>query len=186
MARIKVIQHEEAEGELLDIYDDLVLKRGKLAEVHKIQSLRPASILKHMDLYMEIMYTKSELSRAYREMIATVVSATNGCEYCQIHHGEALNKYWKDEAKVLKLRKLKFEDILSKKEFALCSFAKHLTLNPEQHEKENYTQQLKEVGFSDSAILDTVLVTAYFNFVNRIVLSLSVEVEDDNAKGYKY
>ena len=45
---------------------------------------------------MELMFTKSELSRAEREMIAVVVSATNNCEYCQIHHAHALNHYWKE------------------------------------------------------------------------------------------
>lgn len=44
MPFIKVIEHTEAEGELKLIYDDLVYKRGKLAEVHKIQSLNPESI----------------------------------------------------------------------------------------------------------------------------------------------
>jgi hypothetical protein len=72
MNRIKVIQHEEATGRLKEIYDDLLQKRGKLADVHKIQSLRPESIVAHMDLYMEIMFSKSELSRAEREMMAVL------------------------------------------------------------------------------------------------------------------
>lgn len=93
MAFIKVIDHNEAEGELKIIYDDLVSKRGKLTEVHKIQSLNPESIIKHMDLYMTIMYNKSPLSRSQREMIAVVVSVANGCEYCQTHHAQALNHY---------------------------------------------------------------------------------------------
>ncbi len=68
MARINVIEPGNATGRLREIYDDIIEKRGKLADVHKIQSLRPESIVKHMDLYMEIMFTKSELSRAEREM----------------------------------------------------------------------------------------------------------------------
>ena len=79
MSRIKVIQEAEAQGRLKEIYEQLTQSRGKLAEVHKIQSLRPESIVKHMELYMEIMFSKSELSRARREMIAVVVSAFNEC-----------------------------------------------------------------------------------------------------------
>ena len=30
-------------------------------------------------------------------MIATVVSQANFCEYCKNHHGESLNRYWKDD-----------------------------------------------------------------------------------------
>ena len=82
MARIRVIKHKEADGRLKEIYDELIKQRGKIADVHTIQSLRPESIVAHMDLYMEIMYTKSELSRAEREMMAVIVSVSNNCEYC--------------------------------------------------------------------------------------------------------
>lgn len=64
MNRIKIVEHQEATGRLKDIYNGIVKKRGKLADVHKIQSLRPESIVHHMDLYLEIMFSKSELSRA--------------------------------------------------------------------------------------------------------------------------
>ena len=186
MPRIKVIQHQEATGKLKEIYDDLVKSRGKLADVHKIQSLRPKSILAHMDLYMEIMYSRSEVSRADRELVATMVSITNGCIYCTRHHAEALNNYWKDEAKIEELIKGDRKAILDEKELALCAFAEHLTKHPDQHESEDHTHPLREQGLSDEAILDVVLVVAYFNFVNRIVLSLGVELEDDNGSGYKY
>jgi uncharacterized peroxidase-related enzyme len=81
MARIRTISHAEATGRLKEIYGQLIQNRGKLAEVHQIQSLRPESIIKHMELYMEIMFSRSELSRAEREMMAVVVSVANGCAY---------------------------------------------------------------------------------------------------------
>lgn len=186
MTRIKVVQHNEATGRLKEIYDGLVESRGKLADVHKIQSLRPESIIAHMSLYMEIMYSKSELSRAERELMGTVVSVANGCKYCTKHHAEALNHYWKDDSRIEKLIKGNYFDILSPKETALVEFAKQLTLNPSEHENKDFTVTLKDLKLSDAAILDAVLVTAYFNFVNRIVLSLGVELETDSGTGYKY
>lgn len=186
MARITVINHNEATGKLKEIYDELVKSRGKLADVHKIQSLRPESIKAHMALYMEIMYSRSELSRAERELIGTVVSIANGCKYCIKHHAEALNHYWKNDGKIEKLIHGHYAEILSPKEIALGEFSRHLTTHPEQHEDNDFTLQLKRLGLSDAAILDVVLVTAYFNFVNRIVLSLGVELEIDNGTGYHY
>jgi uncharacterized peroxidase-related enzyme len=186
VSRIKVIHEQEAEGRLKEIYDQLTQSRGKLAEVHKIQSLRPESIVKHMELYMEIMFSKSELSRARREMIAVVVSVANQCEYCQIHHSSALNHYWKNEQKVQQLRN-DFKDLdLSKDDLALCEYAQKVTLNPGEAESSDVTQILKSEGFSDSAILDATLVVSYFNFVNRMVLSLGVGIESDEGQGYKY
>jgi uncharacterized peroxidase-related enzyme len=184
MNKIKTIEYNEAEGRLKEIYDNLISKRGKLAEVHKIQSLRPESIVKHMDLYMEIMYSRSLLSRPEREMMAVVVSKANNCEYCQIHHAEALKLFWKNEERVNQLRtdyrKLK----LMSREMALCIFAEKLTKEPLK--ENNFAEELRTSGFNDEAILDAVLVTAYFNFVNRIVLALGVESEIEEGSGYKY
>ncbi|MFW6294068.1 MAG: carboxymuconolactone decarboxylase family protein, partial [Spirochaetota bacterium] len=99
MARIRVIEPDEATGELADIYADLTRSRGRLAEVHKIQSLNPQSIRDHMALYTTVMFSRSPLSRAEREMMAVVVSATNGCAYCIEHHGQALLHFWKDRGR---------------------------------------------------------------------------------------
>ncbi len=186
MARINVIQYQDASGRLKDIYDELIAKRGKLAEVHTIQSLRPESIVKHIDLYLEIMFTKSDLSRAEREMIAVIVSVCNQCEYCQIHHGEALNHYWKNEDKLALLRKNYRKAGLNDRALKLCEYAESLTSSPELSKKIDYTESLRKAGLSDNAILDATLVISYFNFVNRIVLGLNVDLEKDLGKGYKY
>ena len=49
MPYIEVIEHDQSEGRLKEIYDNLVETRGKLAEIHKIQSLNPESIVNHME-----------------------------------------------------------------------------------------------------------------------------------------
>lgn len=186
MARIKVIHPEEAKGHLKEIYTEIQQNRGQIAEVHKIQSLRPESIIKHMDLYMELMYSKSELSRAQRELMAVVVSKTNNCNYCVEHHASALNKYWKDEDKIEDLKKNFLKINLTSKDLALSIFSKALTKNDTIQNYGTLIQELKEVGFSDEAILDAALVVSYFNFVNRLVLSLGVELERDKGKNYRY
>ena len=186
MANIDVIDYEESTGRLREIYDGLIAKRGKLASVHTIQSLRPESIVKHIDLYLEIMFTKSELSRARREMMAVIVSVTNNCEYCQVHHAIALNHYWKSESRLEQL-KTNFELAdLDAVDLALCHYAKLLTIDPGKANDENLTQPLKNAGLSDSAILDATLVISYFNFVNRMVLSLGLSMTKQEANGYKY
>ncbi|MBW6496983.1 MAG: peroxidase-related enzyme [Bacteroidales bacterium] len=186
MARIKTISHADASGRLLEIYDELVRKRGKLAEIHQIQSLRPESIVKHMELYMEIMFSKSELSRSEREMMAVAVSVANGCAYCREHHLQAYRFYEKDNSKVFSVINWPLNNVLSDREASLCHFARSLTLDPQSHESNDYTAALKTVGLSDAGILDAVLVIAYFNFVNRIVLSLGLEFTPEEATGYKY
>jgi len=186
MPYIDVIAHENAEGELKSIYDDLVKKRGKLAEVHKIQSLNPKSIVNHMDLYMTIMFGKSPLKRYQREMMAVVVSSNNSCPYCIKHHAEALNHFWKDEHKTEMLAEDYTQIDLNETDLALCTYAAHLTKNPADIEDSNIINQLKKAGLDDRSILDAALVVAYFNFVNRMVLGLGVQLEDDGGGGYSY
>ncbi len=186
MPFIEVIPYEQAEGELRRIYDQLIAARGKLAAVHTILSLNPPTIMAYMDLYMKVMFGKSPLRRYQREMMAVIVSAANDCPYCVQHHAEALNFYWKDEAKVNQLiddyRRLP----MNEDDRLLCELAEKLTLDPAFEGKEKLLDKLKVMGMSDRAILDATLVIACFNFVNRIVLGLGVELEENGGKGYKY
>lgn len=186
MSRIQIIQPEEANGRLQEIYKEIEKQRGQVAEVLKIQSLRPESIVIHMDLYLEIMFSRSELSRAQREMIAVVVSVANNCTYCATHHSNALNHYWKDDDKIDRFKADYREVELTDQEISLCKYAEEVTLRPQNLEEVDPSRLLKVCGFSDAAILDTTLVVSYFNFVNRMVLSLGVELEEDEGKNYNY
>ena len=185
MPFIDVIQPEQAKGELKEIYEQLKQQRGKIAEVHKIQSLNPESITRHMDLYMSLLFGKSPLKRYQREMIAVVVTAANNCEYCQLHHGEALNHYWKDEERVKKLRTDFTTAGLDNPDELLCQLAWNLTQKPSDNNK-GQVKELKNAGFSDRAVLDATLIVGYFNFVNRIVMGLSAEPDAQEVKGYEY
>lgn len=154
--------------------------------VHKIQSLNPESITAHMDLYMTTMFGKSPLKRPQREMMAVVVSASNNCDYCQLHHAEALNHYWKNADRVKQLRKEYSSIDLSDVDLHLCKLAEKLTKTPDTIDEQEDIQPLKKLGLSDRAILDATLIISYFNFVNRMVLGLGVETDAEEVKGYKY
>jgi uncharacterized peroxidase-related enzyme len=81
MAWIKVIAPGESQGELLEQYDRTRDPAGNVANILQVHSLNPAALRAHFDLYRTLMFGRSELSRAQREMIAVVVSKTNGCHY---------------------------------------------------------------------------------------------------------
>jgi len=186
MPFIETINYEDATGEIRKVYEDLRSSRGKVAEVHKIQSLNPKALVAHMELYMATMFGKSPLKRMQREMIAVVVSASNNCPYCIEHHAEALQHFWKDRDRVNQLA-ADFRSVkLDEKDFTLCAYAKHLTENPGEGDRQARVQRLREQGFSDRAILDATQVIGYFNFVNRMVLGLGVEFSEEEVKGYKY
>ena len=81
MTHLKLIDVAEATGELKREYDAAIARAGKVFNIVKAMSLRPRVLARSMALYREIMFCRSELSRADRELLATVVSAANGCHY---------------------------------------------------------------------------------------------------------
>ena len=81
MSYIKMIEENKAEGKLKEAYESIVGKGRKMAHILKVQSLNPEAMKAHYQFYRSIMFGKSMLSRAQREMIATVVSAENNCFY---------------------------------------------------------------------------------------------------------
>ncbi|GMR25724.1 MAG: peroxidase-related enzyme [Ignavibacteria bacterium] len=185
MAYIKVVEQNEASGELKEIYSKVVGERGKLSNILKIHSLLPKTMITHLDFYMTIMFNKSGVRRADAELIATVVSALNKCAYCVNHHSEALNSYWKDKEKVKQasedFRKLD----LPVKTKAILEYAEKLTLHPDQM-NENDVVILRNNGLTDEEILNVVLIINYFNFVNRVANGLGVDFSEEEMQGYKY
>lgn len=81
MTWIKTISPAEASGDLLEQYHRMRDPAGNVANILQVHSLNPAALRAHFDLYRTLMFARSELSRAQREMVAVVVSKTNGCHY---------------------------------------------------------------------------------------------------------
>ena len=81
MAWIKMIDEAKARGGFKKLVDRISGKSGRIDNILKIHSLNPRSLEGHYNLYKAVMYGRSPLSRAQREMIAVVVSAANSCHY---------------------------------------------------------------------------------------------------------
>jgi alkylhydroperoxidase family enzyme len=82
VAWIRTIAPEAATGLLKSLYEQAVARAGKVFNVVRLQSLRPEVLRASIALYVELVKSpRSPLSRSQRELIATVVSSTNGCHY---------------------------------------------------------------------------------------------------------
>lgn len=82
MAWIQTVQPKQAKGLLKRLYDEAIQRAGKVFQVVRLQSLRPTALQASMRLYTTLMHRSDHgLSRAQREMLATVVSQINGCHY---------------------------------------------------------------------------------------------------------
>ena len=81
MAHLRLVEEDEASGELKNEYDAAVKRAGRVFNIVKAMSLNPKVLGASMGLYRAVMFGPSELSRAERELLAVVVSCANGCHY---------------------------------------------------------------------------------------------------------
>ena len=96
MTWIPIIPPQDAQGELRDAYQAVralyppeygveieAVRRpdGGTDSIVAAHSLIPAALLHSMSAYRALLSAELPLSRAQHEMIATVVSALNGCFY---------------------------------------------------------------------------------------------------------
>ncbi len=81
MAWIKTIDEQEATGALRELYEEVKRRVGFIPNILKVYSLRPDVLRTLQPFYEALMFGPSGLSRAQREMIATVVSTLNHCHY---------------------------------------------------------------------------------------------------------
>ena len=56
-------------------------RHGVVPNIMRIHSRNPGALAAHLELYRALMFEKSELTPAQREMIAVVVSQINQCHY---------------------------------------------------------------------------------------------------------
>jgi alkylhydroperoxidase family enzyme len=80
MAWIKVTAEERAEGLLKDAYERVRRALGRVIPFYRAYSVSPRLLHAHLDFYGAI-GAPSALSKLRKELIATAVSAENGCEH---------------------------------------------------------------------------------------------------------
>lgn len=81
MAWISTVSDEVADGPLKQLYEAAHRRAGRVFNIVRVQSLNPPILKAGIGLYQAVMFGPSELSRALRELLAVVVSKTNGCHY---------------------------------------------------------------------------------------------------------
>jgi uncharacterized peroxidase-related enzyme len=110
----------------------------------------------------------SPFTQAERELIAAYVSGLNACEYCHTTHVAvaAACGVAPDLVKAL-LAGIETAPIEAKMK-PILSYARKLTLSPARMTATD-AAKVYDAGWNDDALYSTVLVTALFNFYNRLV-----------------
>ena len=177
------IPFEKADSSLKKIYNRIKGPNNKIDNILMVHSLRPHTLTGHMSLYKNVLHnTNNTLPTWYLEALGVYVSFLNQCDYCVDHHFAGLQKLWNDPEKSKEfykaLKQNSIETFFDKKWSMGFTYANLLSKNPIKISKKNI-QNLKDLGFSDGEILEINQVVSYFNYANRTVLGLGVNIHGD-------
>jgi uncharacterized peroxidase-related enzyme len=125
--------------------------------------------------YFEHLFAASgrRLPLKERELIAVIVSSTNGCGLCEAHHTRALGDVLDDHGRAQRIALDDHLVELTDRERALADLARKITRDPKSVGPSDFAH-LRETGLSDEDILEAVETSAWFNHTNRIFISLGV------------
>lgn len=81
MPWIRQIPIDEATGLLKREFDKAIRRAGRVWNILHVMSLNARTLKSSMEFYGAVMFGSSPLTRAQRELLATVVSAELDCHY---------------------------------------------------------------------------------------------------------
>ncbi len=98
MATVKMVEYDDAEGDVKQIFDEIMTLReiDFVPNVWKTLAVHPPTLRRLWDDLREVM-APGRFDTLTKEMIAIAVSATNGCEYCLWSHTAAARKQGLDD-----------------------------------------------------------------------------------------
>jgi alkylhydroperoxidase domain protein len=115
--------------------------------------------------------TDAGLPRAERELAAAATSRVNGCVYCASVHARHAATYSKREDDVQRLLDAGVTADLGERWNAIVGAAVALTATPSTFGPQ-HVERLRRAGLDDLAIADVIHAAAFFNWANRLMLSL--------------
>ena len=127
-----------------------------------------ARTLTDQDIFYNV---TSGLPRAEREIAASAASRVNGCVYCASVHTARATKESGREDDVQKLLDDGVTADLGQPWSAIAQASAALTETPNAFSTE-HIEELREAGLDDADIVDVINGAAFFNWANRLMLSL--------------
>ena len=155
-------------------HTDALIKPERIdSEYFRLLARDPAALKARTLTDLDIFYnTEGGLSRADRELAATVASRYNGCEYCASVHQARCVQEDGDRDIVDRLLDTGIDADLGSKEWDLIRRAAvALTETPFAFDAQLCTD-LRNAGFDDQSILDLIYASSFFNWANRLMLTL--------------
>lgn len=153
-------------------YDGLVDRARDQSDYFRLLARDPEILRARTLVDKDIFYNaKDGLPRAERELAAAAASRVNGCVFCASVHARFAAHFLKDATAVDALLEDGLLADLGPRLNALVEAAAALTAVPTQFGSDQ-VRVLRDAGFTTDEIVDIVHSTAFFNWANRLMLSI--------------
>ena len=172
MPYVNEIEESQADPHLRDLYHNIEKRFGFIPHYFRALGAMPKVIEAQLQLNQAVM-GDGALSTVVKEEIGVMVSGINSSAYCIFIHMELLQRFGVEKTLARKLTTDFEKADLEPNVKALLRFADKLTRRPFDIEDEDVAA-LKNAGWDDAAVRETVLTVAYFNYVNRVSLGLGL------------
>jgi uncharacterized peroxidase-related enzyme len=174
MAFITTVPAAQAEGKLLEIYQEDMKTKGYVANHTSAFSLRPEVYRAWQNLLGSI---RSNMRLRRFELVTLAAAQALKCTYCMLAHGSVLRKNFFSAGELAAIARDFRSAGLPAEEVALMEFAQKVTLEPNQTTQRDF-DLLREKGLSDEEILDVVLTVTARNFMSKTLDALGAEPDD--------
>jgi uncharacterized peroxidase-related enzyme len=174
MARISLVQPDQAVPEVKEIYDQKL--KGKPGNAQKALAHRPEMLKNFLAFYASV---GRSLDRKLYELIYIRVSMINGCRYCLQHHLASSKRATVTPEDWNALKQGNYSRF-SEKERAALTYVEKLTRTPHDISDTDFNALKKH--FADPEIVDLHLLTGVANLTNRFTDPLGLELEFPEEK----
>ncbi|SEG88303.1 alkylhydroperoxidase domain protein, Avi_7169 family [Nonomuraea solani] len=168
------------EEELTDAHREALVDQARAASPYfRLLARDPDVLHARTKTDVDIFYNADGgLPRAERELAATATSRHNGCVFCASVHARFASHYSKRPKDV---QRLLDEGVGAPQDDfrwrTVVDTATALTATPAQFGAEHLAA-LRAAGLDDLAISDAIHAAAFFNWANRLMLSLGEPVDE--------
>ena len=181
---IETVAPEAATGELAKLYGELSAAHGRVHNLYRACSLRPAPV-RWADLhYRAVLHNPDNaLEDWFLELLSSQVAILADCTYAFANHSENFLRLLGDRARgqamLEAVRRHDFASALfDAKQSALLHYGEKLALSPQAVGRADL-EPLRAAGVSDVEILEAVQATACFAYWVRLINGLGISLGDE-------
>jgi uncharacterized peroxidase-related enzyme len=172
---IKPVADDDAEGMLLEMYNQDQKENGYVRNVSRVWSTRPELGVLSQQLLKTI---RSHLRLRPYELITLAASRAIGCEYCMLAHGAVLHKNGFTAQQVIAILEDYHNAGLSQVEVHMMDYATKISTDSSSITQADI-DLLRQDGLSDQQITDVALAAVVRNFFSRFFDALGTAPDVD-------